>query len=106
MNAEQSQEIYAELGLRPVINCSGYQLTVLGGSILSPTVRQAMEDANRYFVDMKEMLERSGKIIADLVGAEAALVTAGCSSAMVLGIAACMAGRDPDRRRACPTQPA
>jgi L-seryl-tRNA(Ser) seleniumtransferase len=85
-----------------VINCSGFYLTVLGGSMLSPTVRQSMEAANRYFVDMRELLERSGQIIADLVQAEAALVTAGCSSAMVLGIASCMAGKDGEKAARLP----
>jgi L-seryl-tRNA(Ser) seleniumtransferase len=102
MNVKQSGQIYDELGLRPVINCSGFHLTVLGGSILSPTVRQAMEDANRYFVDMSEMLDRSGKIIADLLGAEAALVTAGCSAAMILGVSAMMAGKDADKASRLP----
>lgn len=98
----QAGQIYEELGLRPVINCSGFHLTVLGGSILSPTVRKAMDDANRYFVDMQELLDRSGKIIAELVGAEAALVTSGASSAMILGMAACMAGKDAEKAARLP----
>jgi D-glucosaminate-6-phosphate ammonia-lyase len=102
MNVERSRQVYEELGLIPVINCSGFHLTVLGGSILSPTVQQAMDDANRYFVDMKEMLHKSGKIIADLVSAEAALVTSGCSSAMLLAIAACMAGKDTEKAARLP----
>ena len=102
MQADVSREIYEELGLRPVINCSGFHLTVLGGSILSPKVLQVMEDSNRYFVDMKEMLQKSGQIIAGIVGAEAALVTTGCSSAMMLGIAACMAGKDPEKAARLP----
>lgn len=102
MDAERSRHVYEELGLTPVINCSGFHLTVLGGSILSPTVKQAMEDANRYLVDMKEMLQKSGQIIADLVSAEAALVTAGCSSAMVLATAACMAGKDAEKAARLP----
>ena len=97
MDVERSRQVYEELGLRPVINCSGFHLTVLGGSTLSPTVQRAMEDANRYFVDMKEMLEKSGQIIADLVSAEAALVTSGCSAAMLLAVAACMAGKDTEK---------
>jgi L-seryl-tRNA(Ser) seleniumtransferase len=102
MHAEQSRELYEDLGLRPVINCSGYNLTVLGGSILSPRVRQAMEEANRYYVDMQEMLQKSGQVIAGLVGAEAALVTTGCCSAMLLGVAACMAGKDPEKAERLP----
>lgn len=102
MHAEQSRELYEALGLRPVINCSGFHLTVLGGSMLSPKVRQAMEDANRYYVDMQELLQKSGRVIAESVGAEAALVTAGCSSAMLLGVAACMAGKDPEKAEQLP----
>ena len=55
--------IFEEIGVKPVINAVGNQ-TVLGGSQLSPRVRAAMEEANRYFIDMAELLERSGKIIA------------------------------------------
>jgi D-glucosaminate-6-phosphate ammonia-lyase len=102
MDVERGHQIYEELGLTPVINCSGFHLTVLGGSTLSPTVQRAMEDANRYFVDMKEMLQKSGQIIADLVSAEAALVTSGCSAAMLLAVAACMAGKDADKAARLP----
>ena len=55
--------IFEDIGVKPVINAIGHQ-TVLGGSQLSPRVRAAMEETNRYFVDMKELLERSGEIIA------------------------------------------
>jgi L-seryl-tRNA(Ser) seleniumtransferase len=102
MQAERGRQVYEELGLRPVINCSGFYLTVLGGSILSPSVRQAMEDANRYFADMREVLDKSGQLIAELVGAEAALVTSGCSSALALAVAACMAGKDAEKAARLP----
>jgi L-seryl-tRNA(Ser) seleniumtransferase len=80
-----------------VINATGGHRTLLGGSILSPAVQQAMHEANRYYVDMVELLEKSGQVIAELLGAEAAYVTSGCCAALALGTAACMAGRDPDR---------
>jgi L-seryl-tRNA(Ser) seleniumtransferase len=102
MQSEQSRQLYEELGLRPVINCSGFHLTVLGGSILSPTIRESMEEANRYFVDMREMLQKSGQIIAELVSADAALVTSGCSAAMGLAVAACMAGKDAEKAARLP----
>ena len=102
MHSEAARKLYADLGVRPVINCSGFNLTVLGGSILSPTVRQAMEDANRYYADMHELLQQSGQVIAEIVGAGAALMTTGCCSAMVLGVAACMAGTDPQRAARLP----
>src|SRR5262252_3880464 len=88
--------IFEELGVKPVINAVGHQ-TVLGGSQLSPRVRAAMEEANRYFVDMRDLLERSGEIIAKLLGAEAAYVTPGCAAALALGTAACIAGSDVEK---------
>ena len=102
MSSESARKLYADLGVRPVINCSGYNLTVLGGSMLSPAVMQAMEDSNRYYADMRELLEKSGPVIAEIVGAEAALMTTGCSSAMVLGVAALMAGLDRARAARLP----
>ncbi|MBN1402147.1 MAG: aminotransferase class V-fold PLP-dependent enzyme [Anaerolineae bacterium] len=97
MKEEPEGSIYGDLGVRPAINATGYQLTRLGGSMLSPRVQAAMQDANHYFVDMEALLERSGRIIADLLEAEAALVTSGCCAALALGAAACLAGDDPRR---------
>ena len=91
----KSIRLYGDLGVRPVINATGGQRTLLGGSILSREIRQAMEDANRYYVDMEELLTKSGWVIAELLGCEAAYVTPGCCAALALGTAACMAGDDP-----------
>ncbi len=101
MDSERGRRIYEDLGVNPVINAMGSQ-TVLGGSRLSPTVLRAMQDANRYFVDMKELLKRSGEVIAGMLGAEAALVTPGCASVLALGSAACMTGNDPARMERLP----
>src|SRR5438128_6804091 len=88
--------IYEQLGVTPVINARGNN-TVLGGSTPSARVRRAMQDAERYCVDMQQLLERSGAIIAELLGAEAAYVTPGAAAALALGTAACMAGADADK---------
>ncbi|TEU15528.1 MAG: aminotransferase class V-fold PLP-dependent enzyme, partial [Anaerolineales bacterium] len=82
-------------GVRPVINATGGNRTLLGGSILSTKVSRAMQVANRYYVDMKELLDRTGEIIAELLSCEAAHVTPGCCAALALGTAACIAGDDP-----------
>jgi D-glucosaminate-6-phosphate ammonia-lyase len=97
MNDERGRQVYGQLGVRPVINATGGHRTLLGGSTLSPAVRQAMEDANRYYVDMEDLLDKSGQIVAGLLGAEAAYITSGCCAALALGTAACMAGSDPER---------
>ena len=96
MGSDEGRRIYEELGAKPIINAAG-NMTLIGGSRLSPKVQEAMEAANRYFVDMKELLECTGKIIADIIGAEAAFVTPGCAAALALGSAACMSGSDPEK---------
>ena len=96
MSSDKGRQIYEDLGVRPLINAGGHK-TILGGSRVSPTVQAAVEAANDYYVEMKELLERTGEIIAGLLGAEAALVTPGCAAAMALGAAACMSGSDPQK---------
>ncbi len=101
MDSESGRRIYEDLGVNPVINAMGSQ-TVLGGSRLSPGVLRAMQDANRYFADMKELLKRTGEVIAGMLRAEAALVTPGCASVLALGSAACMTGNDRRRMEQLP----
>src|SRR5262249_18266231 len=78
------------------INAAG-NMTILGGSMTSPEVLAAMAEANEAFVDMEELLDKSGAAIAEILGSEAALVTSGCFAALVLGTAAIMAGKDTAR---------
>jgi L-seryl-tRNA(Ser) seleniumtransferase len=92
----ESDNVYSELGVRPVINAAG-AYTVLGGSMLSPSVRAAMEEANRSFVEMRALVEASGRIIAELLDAEAALVTSGGAGALALSAAACLTGTDIEK---------
>jgi len=93
---DMGRRIYEELGVRPGINAAGY-MTLLGGSRPSARVLAAMEQAGRCFVDMEELLRRTGAIIAELLEAEDALVTPGCAAAITLGAAACLTGTDPER---------
>ena len=96
MYFEDTPTVYEELGAKRVVNAMG-STTILGGSILGPKVRQAMDLANVCFVDMEELLDKSGRAIAELIGAEAAYVTPGCFAALVLGAAAIMTGGDPEK---------
>jgi len=81
--------LYEELGVKTVINAAGTQ-TFLGGSIVHPKVMEAMKEAAGKFVNMGELIERAGEFIAKVTGAEAAIVTAGCYAALVVGTAACI----------------
>jgi D-glucosaminate-6-phosphate ammonia-lyase len=95
-SAPSATSVYEQIGVTPIINARGNN-TVLGGSTPSARVRRAMQDAERYYVDMQQLLERSGAVIAERLGAEAAYVTPGAAAALALGTAACMAGADPDK---------
>ncbi len=98
---EQGADYYSKLGVRRVINAWGSS-TVLGGSASSREVVLAMEQANTGFVEMDELLRRSGDYVADVLGVEAAYVTAGAAGAIALGVAACMTGVDEEKIRRIP----
>jgi L-seryl-tRNA(Ser) seleniumtransferase len=88
--------IYRRLGVRPVIHASG-TTTRYGGSLLRPEALEAMAQASRALVNIDELNEAAGAAIARMLGAEAAFVTAGASSGLILQAAACIAGTDPAR---------
>jgi uncharacterized pyridoxal phosphate-dependent enzyme len=89
------------LGLRPFLSCQGHN-TVIGGSRMPAEVMRAMVEANDYFIDMHALNKAAGDYIAGVMGAEAALVSAGSFSAMLLGAAACLTGTDPEKIDALP----
>jgi len=89
-------DIYADFGIKQVINAMGH-VTLLGGSLLSPAVQAAMEAANRGFAPLEEVIDKTGKSIAEMVGSESAMVTSGCFAALVLGIASCITGDDREK---------
>lgn len=85
------KSIFDQLGVRPVINCCGIY-TDLGGSVLAPPLWAAATELNDWYVRMTDLLDATGSLIASLVGAEAARVTPGASSAIALAVAATMTG--------------
>ena len=94
-------QLYRNLGTTPVINACG-NMTVLGGSRISPGVQEAMVTANRYYVSMDDLFRSTGEMIAEMLGAEAAMVTPGCGAALALSSAACMSAGDPKRMEQLP----
>jgi L-seryl-tRNA(Ser) seleniumtransferase len=89
------------LGIRPHLGAHEH-ITTLGGCRMPPEIMQAMVEANDYFVDMHELTAAAGQRVAELMGAEAALITAGGFSGMLLGAAACLTGTDRSRMQALP----
>jgi uncharacterized pyridoxal phosphate-dependent enzyme len=96
MESATATTIYEQIGVKPVINARGFN-TVVGGNTPTPRMKAAMEQVERYYVDMNDLLERTGEIAARLMGAEAAYITPGCAAALALGTAACIAGDDLDK---------
>jgi uncharacterized pyridoxal phosphate-dependent enzyme len=94
-------DIYDRLGVKKLINAYG-PVTRVSGSLMPPEVIEAMIEANRAFVDIVELQEKAGARIAQLVGVEAALVTAGAAAGLAVAAAACMAGADPVKAKQLP----
>ncbi len=93
--------IYANLGVRPLVNAAG-TYTALSGSIMPPEVVAAMEEASRQHVSIGELQAAVGQRIAGLLGAESALVTSGCAAALTLATAACVCGTDEEHIKQAP----
>jgi D-glucosaminate-6-phosphate ammonia-lyase len=81
------------LGLREVINVAG-TMTYLGSSIVVPEAVAAMTAILPQFVEMGDLQRRASTTIAEACGSEAGFVTASCSSAITLSVAAAMTGPD------------
>ena len=96
MQAAASGRHYGELGVRRVVNAIG-PWTRIGGSSWPTEIIDAMIDANSCYVELQELQEKAGNAIAELTGAEAAYVTSGAFSAVSLSVAACIAGKDPEK---------
>ncbi len=88
-------DLYAGLGVRPLINARG-TLTIIGGSMELPEVRAAKSAANQQYVHIEELMEAAGARLAELTGAEWGMVSSGCAAAMSHATAACVAGGNPD----------
>jgi D-glucosaminate-6-phosphate ammonia-lyase len=87
------ESVYDLLGARRVVNAAGIY-TDLGGSVLPPAVRTAVNEVNGSFASMTELLERSGERLAELLGVEAARVVPGASAGIALSVGACMTRAD------------
>lgn len=93
--------IYSKYGVKRVVNAA-FHLTRLGGSTLSPRVSKAMDEANKSYVYMWDLIEKGSEHIAETINAPAAWITSGAFNALVLAAAACMVGKDPEAMRNLP----
>ncbi|MBK9167218.1 MAG: aminotransferase class V-fold PLP-dependent enzyme [Bryobacterales bacterium] len=93
--------LYAELGIRPLINLVGTHTTI-GASKIWPDIHDAMAEASRDYIVLEELQEKVGERIAALMGAPAAMVTSGCAGAISIGTCAALAGDDPAKIKRLP----
>jgi uncharacterized pyridoxal phosphate-dependent enzyme len=98
---QESMNVYTRLGLRPIINASG-TYTHLGGALMPAEVIEAMNDAARHYVPIRDLTKATGERIAQLTGDEAALVTTGAAGAIFVGTCACIGGDDPEKMKRLP----
>src|ERR1051326_3073728 len=97
-------DIYAELGVTPLVNING-TLTVIGGSVMSPEVVELIRRGNEHFVLIDELEIAAGKFIANLCKSPAGytgLVTAGAAAGLVVGYAGMMTEDLEPRMRSIP----
>src|SRR3954464_11760785 len=87
------RDLFKELGLRTFINASG-NYTTLTASLMPDEVMEAINSSSKEFVVLDEVQDKVGEKIAKMCHAEAAFVTAGCWSALVLGMAGVLTGMD------------
>ena len=90
------RDVLAELGLRTFINAAG-TYTAMTASLMPEEVMDAINSSAKEFVMLDEVQDKAGARIAAMCHAEAAMVTAGCWSAMVLGMAGVLTGKDPKK---------
>lgn len=88
-----SNDLRAQLGLRPVINVSG-TMTSLGASIVVPEAIAAMTEILPHFVEINDLQRKASAVIARLTGGEAGFVTASCSAGISLAVAGAITGPD------------
>lgn len=82
-------DYYDKLGVPKIINAAG-TYTALTASIMPPSVQAAVAQAAKHPVRLAELHKAAGEYLAKQLHCEGALVTAGASSALTLGTAACI----------------
>jgi L-seryl-tRNA(Ser) seleniumtransferase len=90
-----------ELGIRTFINAAG-TYTMMTGSLMQDEVVETIQGAAKDFMMLDEVQTKVGEKIAALTHAEAAVVTAGCFSALTLGLAGVLTGMDQKKVEALP----
>ncbi|MCB0628906.1 MAG: aminotransferase class V-fold PLP-dependent enzyme [Lewinella sp.] len=95
------RDYYKELGLRTFINAAG-TYTALTGCLITPEAVDAYNYASGQYVTLDDLQDKVGERLAELIGCEAATVTAGAASAITLGTAGVLTGLDSKKASRIP----
>ncbi|MDQ6476991.1 aminotransferase class V-fold PLP-dependent enzyme [Dyadobacter sp. LHD-138] len=96
-----ARNLAKELGIRTFVNAAG-TYTFMTGSLMQDEVVEVIQGAAKEFMILDEVQTKVGEKIAALTHAEAAVVTAGCFSALTLGLAGVLTGMDQKKVEALP----
>lgn len=86
--------VYEKYGLKQVINASG-RMTILGVSTPSPEVVETVKYGLNHYFEIKDLVDKTGAYIADLLNAEGAVVVSCASAGIAQAIAAVIVKDDP-----------
>jgi uncharacterized pyridoxal phosphate-dependent enzyme len=86
---DAGEDYYDKLGVTKIINAAG-TYTALTASTMPPSVRAAVAAAAKHPVRLHDLQTKAGEYLAQKLKCEGALVSAGASSGLTLGTAACL----------------
>ena len=95
------RNLVKELGIRTFINAAG-TYTTMSASLMHDEVMDAIDQSSKEFCMLNEVQDKVGEKIAEMVHAEAAMVTAGAFSALTLGMAGILTGVDQEKIKRLP----
>lgn len=99
--AAAKRDLFKELGVRTFINARA-TLTFMTGSLMQDEVLDAIKNSSRRYCMLDELQDKVGAKIAELCHAEAATVTSGAFSAIMLGTAGVLSGLDANKAAMIP----
>ena len=97
----KNRDLFKELGVRTFINAAG-TYTFMTGSLMHDYVIDTIRGASKDFCILDELQDKVGEKIAQMVHAEAAVVTTGAFSGMTLGLAGILTGMDVEKVKQLP----
>ncbi|MES2873756.1 MAG: aminotransferase class V-fold PLP-dependent enzyme [Bacteroidota bacterium] len=99
--AAAKRNLYKELGVRTFINGRG-TITFMTGSLMHDEVLDTIKDTSKVYCMIDELQDKVGAKIAEWTHAEAATVTSGAFSALMLGMAGVLTGLDAKKAALLP----